>query len=267
MLDSILKIDDNLYLPISDMSIVYNITVKYIKETNRVVIDELDKGMIKATAVTDTKIKFKPRGLSKNIGYLKKGEIVSCYYTTSKGWRQIRKDDGIVGYIKANKLGREYIVRQDMNNLVEAKTIDKEIYNSNSFKIYDGEIEKYVVLKDLFSITENGINVKEKNDNENELIKIWVSIINSKIGNRINQIISDYKLRTELIDLIVDKSVENNVNGVCINFSEVENNENIKRFLIELSPKLREIGINICLVINDNIEKDDYLNIVDYIVE
>ena len=41
----------------------------------------------------------------------------------------------------------------------------------------------------------------------------------------------------------------------------------MKRFLIELSPKLREIGISTCLVINDNLEEKDYISIVDYIVK
>lgn len=96
MIDSIIRIDKNIYLPISDMGIVYNINVQYIENTNRVVIDELNKGMIRAIVSEETDIKFKPRGLSKNIGTLKKGESVYCFYTTSKGWRQIRTQNGIL---------------------------------------------------------------------------------------------------------------------------------------------------------------------------
>lgn len=90
MLDSLIKIDNNIYLPISDMELVYNIKVDYIESTNVVVIDELNKGMISAMVAEDTSIKYKPRALSKNIGEVKQGETVSCFYTTSKGWRQIR---------------------------------------------------------------------------------------------------------------------------------------------------------------------------------
>jgi len=96
MLDAIIRINENIYLPISDMSIVYNINIKYVKETNKVIIDKLNEGMIKAKVTEQSDIKYKPRVLSKNIGTVKKGESVSCFYTTSKGWRQIRTEDGIL---------------------------------------------------------------------------------------------------------------------------------------------------------------------------
>ena len=44
----------------------------------------------------DTDIKFRPRGLSKDVGVLKQGESVACFYTTSKGWRKIRTQTGII---------------------------------------------------------------------------------------------------------------------------------------------------------------------------
>ena len=94
MLDSIIRINENIYLPISDMAIVYNISITYIKDTNKVVIDKLNEGMIKARVSEDSNIKYKPKKLSKNVGVVKKGQTVSCFYTTSKGWRQIRTEDG-----------------------------------------------------------------------------------------------------------------------------------------------------------------------------
>lgn len=94
LFDPIIRIDNNIYLPISKMGIVYNIDVKYIESSNRVIIDNLDKGIIRAIVADNTNIKFKPRGMSKDIGTLEKGETVYCFYTTSKGWRQIRTQDG-----------------------------------------------------------------------------------------------------------------------------------------------------------------------------
>lgn len=101
LIDAIIRIDNNIYLPISKMSIVYNIDIQYIENENRVVIDELNKGMIRAIVSEETNIKFKPRGMSKNIGTLKEGETVYCFYTTSKGWRQIRTQDGILRIYKS----------------------------------------------------------------------------------------------------------------------------------------------------------------------
>ena len=135
MLDAIIRINNNIYLPISDMSIVYNININYVENTNKVIIDELDQGMIKAKISEESNIKYKPRGLSKNVGNVKQGETVSCFYTTSKGWRQIRTQDGILGYIKANKLTSEYILRQDMIEREEATKITQDLYETGKFDI------------------------------------------------------------------------------------------------------------------------------------
>jgi len=261
MLDAVIRINNEIYLPISDMSIVYNIKINYIKDTKRVVIDELDTGLIRALVVENTDIKYKPRGLSKNIGTLKAGETVSCFYTTSKGWRQIRTSDGTIGYVKANKLGNEYIVRQDMKVRGEGAKISKEDYNRGTFNILNNK----VVMKDIFSNNQNEEQISI------EGCKVWAPISNDSITNQGNEllegILKDYKARTTFIDLIVEKSIENNINGITIDIKGIKDKQVLKRFVIECTPKLRELGISTCIVLNENIEKQDYINIVDYIVE
>lgn len=101
MENKVIKVNNNIYLPIEDMEVVYNIEVEYIKTSNKVVIDNLSKGMIKAIVKEKSDIKFKPRGLSKNIGTIDKGESVYCFYTTGKGWRQIRTSDGTLRICKS----------------------------------------------------------------------------------------------------------------------------------------------------------------------
>ena len=101
MIDAIIKINNKIYLPISDMTIIYNISVQYIPATKIVIIDNLDKGIVRAIVSEETKIKFKPRRLSKDIGTLKEGETVYGFYTTSKGWRKIRTSKGILRIYKS----------------------------------------------------------------------------------------------------------------------------------------------------------------------
>ncbi len=267
MLDSIIRINNDIYLPISDMAIVYNIKIDYVEDTRRVVIDELDTGMIRAIAVKDTDIKFKPRGLSKNVGTLREGETVNCFYTTSKGWRQVRTADGTIGYVKANKLGDEYIIRQDMLARGEAVKIQRSDYDNKSFDISDnGEIKK-VILKSTFNISENNVEISEQINDDNLNNKVWTAVTNKTLGNKTNEVLQDYKLRTIIIDLIVKRAIENNINGVSIDFTGIEDKESVKRFVIECAPKLREVGISTCIVLNENMEGQDYINIVDYIVE
>lgn len=267
MLGEVIRINDDIYLPISDMAIVYNIKIDYIENTKKVVIDELDTGMIRAIATSNTNIKFRPRGLSKNIGTLKQGETVYCYYTTSKGWRQVRKEDGTIGYVKANKLGEEYIVRQDMPKREQATRIQRNNYDSRVFEILEKDTTKMINLKNVFNISKDNIEVFEKETNNQSNSKNWAVITNEALGKETNEVLKDYKMRTNLIELIAKKVIENNINGISIEFTAIEDKESMKQFVIECTPKLREIGISTCVVLNENIEEQDYINIVDYIVE
>ncbi|MDO5555461.1 MAG: stalk domain-containing protein [Clostridia bacterium] len=266
MLDSIIKIDNNIYLPISDMSIVYNINIKYIKNTNKVIIDELDKGMINAKVTKESNIKFRPRALSKNIGILKQGETVSCFYITSKGWRQIRTSDGTIGYIKNDKLTAEYIVRQDMIQQKEAVKIEKSMYIKDSFNISDGKEIKTVILNSIFNINNGNVTVSQNKGDIEDSNKLWACVSNKSVEMQTNSLLQDYKTRTKLIDEIISNLIQNDINGLSIEFSQIDK-ENIIRFVIELTPKLKEIGITTCIVLDSNMEKQDYINIVDYIVE
>ena len=57
MSDAVIKINDIIYLPISDMTIVYNINVQYIYETKTVIIDNLSKGIIRANSNQENYLK------------------------------------------------------------------------------------------------------------------------------------------------------------------------------------------------------------------
>ena len=64
-------------------------------------IESLNQGLIKAEVEDEAKLKYKPRLLSKSVGIVEPGETVCCYYTTSKGWRLIRKEDGTIRICKS----------------------------------------------------------------------------------------------------------------------------------------------------------------------
>lgn len=84
------------YIPMVEMAPIYNISIRYVEESNRVIIDKLDKQIVYAEACCDTKIQYKARNLSKTVGNLKKGEKVRCFYTTKGGWQLIRTEDGLL---------------------------------------------------------------------------------------------------------------------------------------------------------------------------
>ena len=146
-----------------------------------------------------------------------------------------------------------------MDEVKEAKSISKNDYLNNNIKINN----KNITIKSV-GINQNSIEI---NNNLEEDYSLWVSINNNNLGNGLNNYLEDYKTRTDLIDMIVNKSIQNNVNGVILDIGQVSNKEVMKRFLIEMTPKLREVGISTGIVLNDGITKDDYKNIVDYVIE
>ena len=66
--------------------------ISYKPEEDVLIIDKLNEGMIKAEVEKEADIRYKPRSLSKKVGRLQVGEIVSAFYTTSKGWRLIQTE-------------------------------------------------------------------------------------------------------------------------------------------------------------------------------
>ncbi len=254
MLEPVIKINDKIYLPISDMNLVYNIDVKYIESTNVVIIDDLNKGLIRADVAQDTKIKYKPRALSKSVGEVKKGDTISCFYTTSKGWTEIRTEDGIVGYIKANKITNHSYVRQDMEPKEDATEISLKKNSSGQIAINE---QKYKLI-DLYNI--------EDAEGSDDSLKICGNLSTKGLNIPVDELLADFKARTAAINEIVNTAIQKRVSNLNLDFTGAKDENAIKRFAIEISPKLREMGITTSVVLNDNVNKDDFYKIVDYIV-
>lgn len=253
-LETIIRVNDTIYIPIKEMKIVYNIETKYLEEEDIVIIDKLNEGMIKAEAKKEAKIRFRPRALSKNLGTLQVGETVSAFYTTSKGWRLIRTESGIVGYVKANVLTNEYIIRQDMKQETQTKKISINIEDGSKLDIEGTK----VLIKDLLSITEEGILLKNVEIINDEEMDIWanLSIENADLSN--------FEDRIKMIKNTVSIAMKNNIKG--INIIVTNTDKNLERFIIELAPILKEVGIVINIVDEGNIDEEIYTDIVNYII-
>lgn len=263
----VLQKDGVIYIPISELELVYNISVEYIEENDVVVIENLNQGLIKAEVEEETVIKYKPRLISKKVGNIEIGEVVSCYYTTSKGWRLIRTEDGTLGYVKANVLSNEDIVRQDLEETIETKEITLDLRDGSNFTLYNEKQEPTnITIKTLLNFEETvaiGIN-QESLESENSVV--WATISNEGIEKQINEKINNYTKRTELIDTLVAFISKYRIRGVNIDFQNVENKEIFDRFVIELTPRLRDLGITTNVVLNNSFEETNLIGIVDFLI-
>ncbi len=249
----ILEHDNTIYIPIEEMEIVYNIDVKYKANSNTLIIDKLNEGMVKAELDEDTVAKYKPRRLSKTVTELKEGEVVSAFYTTSKGWRLIRTENGEVGYIKANTLTNEYILRQDMKNMRNTQLI-AENTSDNSIIEVDGE---KIVIRDLFKVTLEGVLIKNTDIQSNN--KIWANLELNNVS------LNKFEDRALIIKNVISLVMKNKIDG--INVIVEKDNNNIERFVIEIAPRLREIGIKTNVILSEECDENIYKNVVDYIIK
>lgn len=251
---NIIKKENVQYIPLNGLQDVYNITINYNKENDVLMIDKNEKGIITAKIIENTEIKYKPRGLSKNIGVAQQGEAVRCYYTTSKGWRLIRTANGILGYVKANTLKDEQIIKPDETKDIQTKQISVSLTSKEPTTIY----------------TENQIKIQVQNwkelNNSNLEFEKWIVIDNEYFQKDLKDAFINYNSRNQCINTIVETAKQNNVNAIILNLENIEERL-YSRFILEIAPALRSNNIRINVVENDNIKEENIVGIVDFIIK
>ena len=165
------------------------------------------------------------------------------------------------GYVKANVLDNEYILRQDMESYGDAKELFIE---GGNFTFYNKDVKTNVVLKNMLEIEEEYVpTINEENQKE----EMWAVLSNNNIEEYLESVIKDYEQRQELITSIVRKLNKNNISGLILNLQNINDYDSTQKFIQELTPRLREIGICVGVKINDEIKEKDFINIVDYLVK
>ena len=250
-----------IYLPISEMSSVYNVEISYITETNIVTMDSLDREQIKAYTTKDVKVSAKGRALfSGKVDNVEKGNWVVYISTTDNGYAKVRTEDGKIGYIKEKYLTNFVTVREDMEE-------DQQIEGKVNL-VWD-YFSEYATAPDRTGTTIDGVNVvspsffyidEDGNFNENvgeegikyiewaqsNGYKVWPMVANSGAGiDTTSELINSYEARQELIENIVNVCVEYNLDGINVDFENMyqEDKDAYSRFIIELVPRMKEIGL------------------------
>ncbi len=260
-----IKEEDIVYMPISEMADVYNIEISNIEKTKVITADSLDREQIKAEVKTKISVKEKREIFSKTVDKIEKGETVIVVKNdgeiSKKGYTKIRTQNGKVGYVKTSKL-------EDIKTTREAKEKTKQINGKvNMFWDY---YSQYVKAPDRTGQTVEGVNVVspsffylDKNDgtlkeNVGEAgtsyiewahsngYKVWPMVSNSDAGIKITStILKSYTKRQELIQNIVEKCAQYDIDGINIDFENMyeADKDKYSRFIIELVPRMLEMGI------------------------
>ena len=251
-----------IYIPISEMTEVYDIEIGNIEETKVITMDSLDEEQKKAVVTSNLAVKSSTRFIAKTVDRIEKGDSVVVISSDGK-YSRIRTENGKIGYIKTNKLANEYTVREDM---AEQKQIEVKVNMTWDYYSEVGSapdrtgttIEGVnVVSPSFFYIDENGAfreNVGESGQAYIEWAhgngyKVWPMVSNAPAANEsleiTSEIMNSYENRKKLIEEIVDACVAYDLDGINIDFENMkqEDIDLYSRFIIELTPRLNEIGM------------------------
>ena len=251
--------NDVIYLPITELKNVYGIEIDNIEESKVITLDSVSREQKKAIANANMAVKSSKNFIARTLDRVEKGDYVIVVSEEGK-YTQIRTENGKIGYVKSNKLANVVVTRQ---NIEEEKQINGKVnlvwdYYSQVASAPNREgttIEGVnVVSPAFFHLNSSGEleeNVGESgqayiNWAHNAGYKVWAMVQNAGSGmmNVTSNIMNSYNNRQELIESIVNYCVEYELDGINIDFENMkkEDVDLFSRFIIELEPRLKEIG-------------------------
>ena len=254
--------DDTIYIPISEMKDIYNIEIENIESTKVITMDSLDREQKQAIVTSNLAVKSSTNFIAKTIDRVEKGDTV-IVISSENGYSRIITQSGKIGYIKSNKLENEFVVRQNME---EEKQIEGKINLTWDY------FSQYGSAPDRSGTTIDGVNVvspaffyldsdgklKENVGDEGQAYiewahdngyKVWPMVSNAEAAREslsiTSEIMNSYTKRQELIEDIVNMCVKYDLDGINVDFENMrqEDINMYSRFIIELTPRLKEIGL------------------------
>ena len=255
-------LDEVAYVPISELDEVYNIKTTYVESEDLVYIDSLDREQQTATLKKDSSIKYKPTIISATLAKAKQGDTLTIAnrsdYPVPNGWTRVRTENGTLGYIQTGKLNEFKTIREKTEEKAKIEgpiSLAWDYYSEYvSAPTRTGKITGVnVVSPSFFYMTKySTTNVYENVGNEGIAYvnwahgngyQVWPMFTNSNMSET-SKMLSDYKSRETVINQIIKYIKQYNLDGINIDFEGMyeADKDNFSRFLIEIRPRLNEIG-------------------------
>ena len=268
----IINQDDKYYIPITALESVYNINVKYVSDYNTVVIDSLDKPLETAKTNKEVWVKSKNIELSRTLEKLQADTTISIVPNDEnkdyKGWTLVKTDNGKIGYIKSENLTDFKTERSEEKEEQKTISIAWEYFSKVAKAPKNDITTKYdginVVAPSFFyledsQVKENvgidGINYINWAKNNN--YEVWAMVQNNNDSkakkDEFSKWVNDYEKRQEIINQIVNYAQGYKLDGINIDFENIYKTDKdaLSRFIIELKPKLENIGVTLSVDVTE----------------
>ena len=169
-----IKINDIVYMPISELESVYDIEFGFSEESNIATIDNLATQKKVATAKKNISIKQKKSFFSKTLDKVKKDEKIVLIEEDGQ-WAKVRTEKGYIGYVKLNKLC-------DINNEREDFKIETSNNNINN------NMEKDITNEDISNFEKRQELIKRLFTEAMKKEKTNITIKSSKIDENFKRL-------------------------------------------------------------------------------
>ena len=251
--------DDSIFIPITELKDVYGIEIEYIADTDIVTVDSVAREQKKAIANGNLAVKSSTNFIAKTVDRVKKGDYVIVISDDGKN-AKIRTANGKIGYVKSKKLANTVVTRQEIE---EQKPIEGKVnlvwdYYSQVANAPDRSgtaIDGINVVSPAFYHLNTDGELEENIGEEGKVYidwahsngyQVWAMVQNAGSGmmDVTSEIMNHYDNRQALIEKIVEGCMEYNLDGINIDFENMkkEDIDLFSRFIIELEPRLKEIG-------------------------
>jgi len=269
------EIDSKIFLPISDLEIVYDIEVQYSDKANVVIIDSINLRKSEVIVIGNTSIKQSKMPFSLPIEKVKRGE---CLYVLEDAgrYKKVRSSLGNIGYVKNRKISNEEVIRENLKEEITELNILQEYNNIN--ETYENvkinlDKENFVIVDSFESCKDSGIiNLINNQKDDYEKYLEWAEkndigvIGNFKNGLVVSKSLASYSQRNKIINELYNETIKNRQKGICLDYTEIDDIDSFNRFLIEITPKFKESGLKIIVKLNNQLDKEKVKNIVDFTI-
>ena len=282
-------VDDEAYLPIDELSDVYNKNISYNDKQNIITIDKQneDTGKVKKN---DVEVYSDLKTNSTVLAKLKSGDDLTVYTDELKHnrWYKVKTQDGIVGYISKKMV--------DLNSNENRQNSNTDNSNSNNlqkicmFWQYGNDINVLgqdkisvvnVVSPTWFEIqnSQGDITSKFNQDYYNKAkslgYKIWPTITNgidsaNYSANDTSTLLDSEYNRQQLINNVISLLNKYNLDGINIDFEnmKVEDKDMFTQLIRELAPMMRKNNkiLSVDMYFVNYIDRKRVGNASDYII-
>ena len=260
-------IDGEVYLDIYDMQDIYNIDVKYVKETNLVKISKdihtYSVGLVKE----ETKLKYLPSSISATIDKLMQNEELYVL-REDKEYYKVLDSMGRFGYVKQEDIGNiekvtnyfpmkyegkinlvwDYVNMQSPNREGQTKLEGVNIFSPTWIDLVDKE-----------GNIQNKVDKNYLNWARSVGYDIWVMFSNNSKIDSTNNILNDSKLREKIIADVLQICIDNEFEGINVDFEYMykEDKDMYSQFIRELSVAFHKhnIFVSVDVTVPDGSEK------------